>query len=134
MMKPTTVLIALLATCFLVAIVSGGSYTVDYDPQTGEYTHFWFDISNPPKPLNIVYAGFLTIFNVIGPAMYFIMWGAFVVAAYLYTQDITMPLTVGILTGSLLSAAITQPEAQWLMMILTAIMLGGLLVKVILGR
>ena len=128
-------LLLLLVGSILCSIaVAADDFTVDYDPRTGEYTHYWFDPTAPPNPVNMVYSFLLPIYAVLGPMMYFIMWGGFVTATWLYTQDITMPLVIGTLSGAIMTEAMDLPESQIMMVLVMCFALGGLLVKVVFGR
>jgi len=137
MMMPHTfkfLILILLGLLLVAPVLSMDDMTVNYDPKTGVYTHYWFDPTGPPNPINMIYSFFLPILNVIGPWMYFILWAAFAMAAWLYTQDITMPTVIGTITGAVMSSLMSMPEAQMMMILTMVFASGGLIAKVLLAR
>ena len=120
---------------FLVPLVSAvDDFEIPYDVAVGTFTHFWADFSLPPNPFAMVYSFFQPFVLLLGPSVYFVIWGGIVAGAWLYTQDITTPLVIGTLSGAILAAAITTPENQIMMGLVIAFAIGGVIAKIVLGK
>ena len=129
------ILIVALLLMVMTPHVAAVDYTINYNPETGTYTKYWFDTSGPPNPYNMIYGFMLPFTLLLGPSVYFLFWAAPIVGIYIYTQDITMPLVVGVLTGALLSNALAGlPEGLLIMILTMAFAAGGILAKVMFGR
>ena len=119
----------------IVVPVMAVDYTVNYNPETGVFTKYWFDPTASPNPYYMIYSFLLPFTNLLGPSVYFLFWAAPIVGIYIYTQDITMPWVVGVLTGALLSNALAGlPEGLMMMILTMAFAAGGILAKVMFGK
>ena len=124
----------LIGTALLFPTALADDFEISYDLASGTFTHYWADFSNPPNAVAMVYSFFLPYVNLLGPSVYFVIWGGIVAGAYFYTQDVTMPLIVGTLVGAIMASLMTTPEAQIMMGLVISFAIGGVLVKVILGK
>lgn len=116
----------------LVRVVQGANIT--WDPSTGYYTHWWMDWSNDfIDVLGLFWSLTLPFTAQIGHWFYFILWGVFVAGLYLWTQDITMPFVVGVLSGAMM-ASLMGEEALLAMTLVMVFSGAGVLTKVLLGR
>ena len=128
-------LLVIILPLIIIPPVMAVDYVINYNPETGVYTKYWFDPTGPPNPYYMIYSFLLPFTVLLGPSVYFLFWAAPVVAIYIYTQDITMPWVVGVLTGVLLSGALQGLPEGLLMMILTmGFAGGGILAKVMWGK
>lgn len=83
--------------------ISDGNFTapeIDYDLRSGTYTQYWLDFSNGFPVYGLIYAICLPFINIFGYWFFAMLWFLYLGLSYMRTGDVTLPLTVGLISGT----------------------------------
>lgn len=92
--------------------ISDGNFTapeIDYDLRSGTYTQYWLDFSNGFPAYGLIYAICLPFISIFGYWFFAMLWFLYLGLSYMRTGDVTLPLTVGLISGAVWGA-IMPPE------------------------
>jgi len=81
----------------------------NYDLRNGTYTQYWLDFSNGFPVYGLIYAICLPFINIFGYWFFAMLWFLYLGLSYMRTGDVTLPLTVGLISGTVWGA-IMPPE------------------------
>jgi len=102
----------------------------NYDPPTGGFTRYWLsDLTEGFPVYGFVFSIVAPFVDIFGYWFFVILWFVYLGGAYLRTGSTTLPLVVGLITGSVWGA-IMPAESHLIAYVLLAISAVGLLMKI----
>lgn len=105
------------------------------DVNTGGYTQYWYSntTSTDFNVFGFAYSLILPFTNVLGIWFYVIVWSAIIYRSYAKTQNVMMPVTLGILTAGVWGVFVPA-EAQMIMIVAFAIGIASVSIKYFIER
>lgn len=129
------ILLFLIAFCLIsqpVVALDLGNISVP-NPETGKYTQYWFKNQSDFDGFGFAYSLTAPFTAILGPWFFAIIWSAIIYRSYEKTGTITMPLVLGILTGTVWGA-VFPGEATMVWTILFGIGLAAITIKYLVER
>lgn len=109
----------LLFLFLLVALISGvtainfENITVP-DLNTGKFTRYWYQDNEVFDGFGFSYSLIAPFLSILGPWFFAIIWSAMIYRSYEKTGTITMPIVLGILTGTVWGVVLPEQSiALW---------------------
>jgi len=113
-----TVLAMVLLIGMLVPPVSAGGYdnftwnaSDNIDIWNGTYTRYWLNLTGGFPWYGIMYAIVAPFMDIMGAYFFAVMWFLYLTITWFRTGNVTMPLVVGIISGTMFGA-LMPPEVQ----------------------
>lgn len=103
----------------------------NYDLRNGTYTQYWLDFSNGFPVYGLIYAICLPFINIFGYWFFAMLWFLYLGLSYMRTGDVTLPLTVGLISGAVWGV-IMPPETFIVGYVMLATSIVAILMKLFL--